>query len=257
MARWPAAIWEPVAQCSGTLQPIAVCLHHQAGLGDPAPIYAARDVSAHFWIPYTGQPIQHVDTNVRAWHGITHNDYSIGVETEGCATPPHADPLNNHQMDLFASLMTWANQTHGIPLVLSEAVDQPGLNYHRCAGGPATACPCQTRVDARAEILEWARADNGGTAPTPPTPAPGAAPPFPYPPGDYLGQPSSDPHCHSGYYGGLDHETVKTWQAGVGGLTVDGLYGPASENAARQLQTRAGLDVDGLVGPQTWAATFS
>lgn len=156
MARWSEAIWQPVAQCSGTLAPIAVCLHHQAGTGNPAPIYASRDVSAHFWLPRSGTPYQHVDTNVRAWHGVAHNDYSIGVETEGCGSAPHADPLTEHQLDTFAQLMRWAKQTHGIPLQLSESISQPGLNYHRCQGGPATGCPCDVRVNARSEILRRA-----------------------------------------------------------------------------------------------------
>jgi hypothetical protein len=163
MARWSRARWEPVPNYSGTLRPIAVTLHHQAGTGDPYSIYLARDVSAHFWIPYTGDPVQHVDTAHQSWHGVSHNAYSIGVETEGCGSPPHADPLTEHQLDLFAGLMAWAHTTHGIPLVLSEAVTQPGLNYHRCTGGPATGCPCDVRVNARAEILRRA----GGTQPGP------------------------------------------------------------------------------------------
>lgn len=166
MARWPGAIWQPVSQWSGSLRPIAVCLHHQAGNGNPASIYASRGVSAHFWIPKTGTPVQHVDTANRAWHGVAHNDYSIGVETEGCGSPPHAEPLTEHQLDQFAALMSWANKTHGVPLVLSESVTQPGLNYHRCQGGPSTACPCDVRVNARAEILRRA-AGGSGVPPSP------------------------------------------------------------------------------------------
>jgi hypothetical protein len=166
MAKWPAARWEPGAPCSGTLRPIAVTLHHQAGNGNPLPIYKSRNVSAHFWIPRAGQPVQHVDTAVRAWHGVAHNDYGIGVETEGCGAPPHADPLTEHQLNMFADLMRWANQVHGIPLALSESVSQPGLNYHRCRGGPPTGCPCDIRVNARAEILR--RAGSGSATPAPP-----------------------------------------------------------------------------------------
>lgn len=166
MARWPGAIYQPVAQCSGTLRPIAVCLHHQAGSGNPASVYASRDVSAHFWLPRAGTPVQHVDTGVRAWHGGgTLNDTSIGVETEGCGSPPHADPLTEHQLNSFGALMAWANQTHGIPLVLSEAATTAGLNYHNCSGGFNTACPCDVRKNARSEILR--RAGAGGTLPPP------------------------------------------------------------------------------------------
>ena len=122
-------------------------------------------MSAHFWLPKSGQPYQHVDTNVRAYHGVNHNGYSIGVETEGCGAAPHAEPLTEHQLNTFARLMVWARATHGIPLQLSESITQPGLNYHRCAGGPATGCPCDVRKNARAEILR--RAGAGPAAPTP------------------------------------------------------------------------------------------
>src|SRR5262249_51145985 len=37
------------------------------------------------------------------------------------------------------------------------------------------------------------------------------------------------------------------------GLVVDGVFGPATENAVKEFQQGAGLMVDGIVGPQTWA----
>lgn len=161
MGRWNQARWQPLGRnFGGPLRPIAVCLHHQAGNGNPYQVYLSRGVSAHFWIPKSGQPVQHLDTSVQAWHGIAHNAYSIGVETEGCGAPPHAEKLTESQLKWFGELMKWANRTHGIPLQLSESVTQKGLNYHRARGGPATGCPCAVRVNQRAEILRRAR---GGT----------------------------------------------------------------------------------------------
>lgn len=37
---------------------------------------------------------------------------------------------------------------------------------------------------------------------------------------------------------------------------MDGVFGPATEEAVRQFQGRHGLAVDGVVGPQTWAKLF-
>lgn len=169
MARWPRARWNPVPNFSGSTQIRSVCLHHQAGNGDPASVYLSRGVSAHFWIPKVGGPVQHVDTASRAWHGGTDalNTYAIGVETEGCGTPPHAEPLTDNQVGLFAELMAWANQVHGVPLVLSESATAPGLNYHRCAGGFATSCPCDVRLAARPEILHRAGLGTVGPEPEP------------------------------------------------------------------------------------------
>ena len=162
LARWDRARWEPCSNYSGSTAIRSVCLHHQAGWGDPLGVYQSRGVSAHFWIPLQGSPVQHVDTAHRAWHGGTDalNTYAIGVETEGCGSPPHADPLTESQIDWFAELMAWAARVHGVPLILSESASAPGLNYHRCQGGYATGCPCDVRVNARAEILR--RAAGGG-----------------------------------------------------------------------------------------------
>ena len=100
---------------------------------------------------------------------------------------------------------------------------------------------------------------NIGPAPTPPPP--GKAPAFPYQPGNYLGQPSSDPYCHSGYFGGTDAINVHTWQAqmAVRGWVIaqDGNFGPGSDKVARLFQSEKGLGVDGKVGADTWAATWT
>ena len=37
---------------------------------------------------------------------------------------------------------------------------------------------------------------------------------------------------------------------------ADGLYGPNSEETAREFQDEAGISEDGKVGPETWKASF-
>jgi peptidoglycan hydrolase-like protein with peptidoglycan-binding domain len=101
--------------------------------------------------------------------------------------------------------------------------------------------------------------DQPHPAPTPP-PA-GHAPPFPYPATDYLGPPSSDPHCHSGFYGGIDQVNVHRWQAQMAhrgwAISQDGHYGSQSAAVCRSFQAEKGLAVDGLVGTETWKTSWT
>jgi hypothetical protein len=212
-----------------------------------------------------GEPVQHVDTAVRAWHGGTDalNGGGIGVETEGCGVPPNAEPLTENQLALFGELMAWAHATHGIPLVISNDAWTPGLNYHRCNGGYPTGCPCDVRLNARAEILARAGGSPATvppTAPDGPPPSPGSAPPFPLPAGYYYGPADGPTESVSGFYppygGPHGADGLRQWQAQVGGIAADGFYGDETEGAAYSVQTAAAITVDGLIGPDTWAAAW-
>lgn len=52
---------------------------------------------------------------------------------------------------------------------------------------------------------------------------------------------------------GSKGEDVKVLQTKLG-LTVDGTFGPLTEEAVKNFQKKSGLTVDGIVGPKTWAA---
>ena len=49
-------------------------------------------------------------------------------------------------------------------------------------------------------------------------------------------------------------QQIKVLQKLLGGLDIDGEFGPLTEAAVRAYQKKQGLDVDGIVGPKTWAA---
>ena len=57
---------------------------------------------------------------------------------------------------------------------------------------------------------------------------------------------------------GAQHHPVETLQyllrARGHNVTVDGIFGPATDSAVRAFQQQKGLAVDGIVGPATWSA---
>lgn len=60
----------------------------------------------------------------------------------------------------------------------------------------------------------------------------------------------------------MEGHDIKEWQKQMTYFTnyqhldVDGIYGPESEAACKDLQQKRNLDVDGIVGPNTWAESF-
>jgi peptidoglycan hydrolase-like protein with peptidoglycan-binding domain len=167
----------------------------------------------------------------------------------------------------------WPQKPAGIRLVVANYSSNPsyaGKFAHQytdkgpCA--PFGTCDMNSADGMAISDLNAMFGFSGTPAPAPPPPPPAptpTAPAFPYPSTDYLGTPSPDPHCHSGHYGPPDSNNVKTWQqqmvnrgwTSIG--TVDGDYGPKSQNVCKQFQQEKGLKVDGLVGPQTWAASWT
>lgn len=79
-----------------------------------------------------------------------------------------------------------------------------------------------------------------------------AAPPPRIPP--FPGRVLTQPPVMSG-------QDVRTWQTQMAArgwkLTVDGSYGPASEQVCKEFQTEKRLTVDGKVGPVTWSAAWT
>ena len=205
---------------------------------------------------------EYVTRSNKAWTAANANPYSI--QTELCAFAKWGpSDWGAHSM-MLSNCAQWIAEeaaNFGIPLVK--------LNAQQAQSGSAGVCGHVDLGTAGGNHWDpgpsfpWDQvmAMAGGSAPIPPPQPGGPAPPFPYPASDYLGEPSSDPHCHSGYYGGVDQSNVSTWQAQMAargwGIAVDGMFGPSSSSIAAQFQSEKGLSADGLVGPQTWAATWT
>jgi len=260
MARFDCATWKPVVNHGGAMaRNMGLLLHHAVANGSLYNWFnnPSSQVSAHFWVSKSGLVEQYVDSEQVAWHAMQMNDTYCGVETEGCT--PSDENMTDAMVNALAEIYAEGHLRHGWPNELANADGQLGFGYHRM--GVATACPCDLRLNRRQDILNKAFG-SAPPQPKPPEPKPPTttAPAFPYPSSDYLGQPSSDPHCHSGYYGGVDTTNVRTWQQRMHdrgwSIGVDGQYGPQSESICRQFQGEKHLTVDGLCGPQTWKASW-
>lgn len=108
----------------------------------------------------------------------------------------------------------------------------------------STSCP---GAILRAMVKDGALTKGATTKPPEPGPKP-TIPPFP---GRVLTQPPV-----------MAGDDVLAWQRqmrtrGWRSLTVDGAYGPNSEDICRAFQVEKNLAVDGKVGPKTWAAAWS
>jgi peptidoglycan hydrolase-like protein with peptidoglycan-binding domain len=207
---------------------------------------------------------QYVQRGNKAWTAANANPVAVQIELCGFAAWT-TDEWNEHpnMLDNCAKWIAEEAAAFDIPIVKLSPGAAQGSGRGVCQhvdlggwGGNHTDCGSQFPID---QVIAMAKGDAQAT-PTPP--ASGKAPPFPYPSSDYLGQPSPDPHCHSGYYGGADAMNVETWQTQMRhgrhwNLAVDGQYGPESERVCRQFQANKGLSVDGLCGPTTWAASWN
>jgi hypothetical protein len=233
----------------------------------------ASQVSSHVGIDDTANTVgEYVARSGKAWTAGNANPYSIQAEL--CAFAEWDPATWNTHPTMLSNTAAWVAEeaaAYGIPIVkLSAAQAQDGHSRGVCqhvdlgaAGGGHWDCGPNFPID---NVIAMAKGQAPSPGPTPPTPTPtppsgGKAPAFPYPSSDYLGQPSSDPHCHSGFYGGVDATNVRTWQQQMANrgwtIGVDGQYGPQSESVCRQFQSEKGLGVDGLVGPQTWGAAWT
>src|SRR5215470_3332719 len=230
----------------------------------------ASGVSSHVGIDDTANTVgEYVRRDYKAWTAANANP--VAVQAELCAFAAWTPADWDDHPDMLANTAAWIAEEaayFGIPIVKLSADEAQGGGTGVCQhvdlgswGGGHWDCGPDFPID---QVLEMAAGSSPPPTPAPtppPVPAPGGAPPFPYPPSDYLGQPSADPHCHSGYYGGVDTANVRTWQARMHDrgwtIDVDGMYGPDSERICRQFQAEKGLSVDGLVGPNTWKASWT
>jgi hypothetical protein len=104
----------------------------------------------------------------------------------------------------------------------------------------ATACPGPFVMSQLDYIVNECNKRALGVAPAPATTAPVAARP-------------AKPRLVGMLRRGSTGANVRYLQTVLGGLKVDGQFGPITDRAVRAFQSANGLKVDGIVGPITWA----
>lgn len=174
--RYPGAEWRPIAinYRSGGNIPTLMIIHIMQGTlagSDSWFRNPKAQVSAHFGVGKGGEVYQWVDTHDTAWHAMSANDRSIGVEHEGDS----GEKLTAAQLEADEKLFAWAVAHHDIPLRLAQSPNSSGLAYHAlgAAGwGGHLQCPGGPIIGQLGTILKGAKAIHGGK---PPAPAPPAA----------------------------------------------------------------------------------
>ena len=226
-------------------------LHHQAGNGSLYQFFnnPASKVSAHFWVSKGGIIEQYIDTARVAWHGKDLNSNWVGVETEGCGSPPHAEAMTAAMESALARLYAEGARRHGWPNQLASSNGGRGFGFHRMAVN--TACPCERAARTGAgPSWRWRSAARFRRAPRPPRAAAAAAAHrrSPPPPTSTSAPTPATRTCGPG------SRRCATAARSIG---VDGAYGPESERVCRSFQADKRLTVDGKVGPQTWNTTWT
>jgi len=193
--------------------------------------------SAHFGNPKVGTLDQWVDTNDMAWAEMAGNPRWISVEHEGFS----GESLTATQLENDAQLLAWLHQTEGIPLVITDSPDQPGLGWHGMGGvnwGNHLSCPGEPIKAQRAAIIARAKQILGvPDAPKPLAPATVA-----------------QPQIGLGAKGAPVFKLQQFLELKGYKVMVDGIFGASTEGAVRQFQASQHLGVDGVVGPATWKA---
>ena len=230
-------IQKPSPNRSGTLHPRALMLHH-TGPGSTSVTGIAAwiqsrtaSVSYHFLVGKNGEVIQQVPLSSRAWHAGNGsgtgavpknggNTYSVGIGLVNKGDGK--DPYPKAQLDALDDLIAYLDKTIGVKPIIDHKQYAPGR-----------------KVDMRANFpLAAYRANRSHTAAAPKPSAP--TPKYTLRRVLRL--------TRARYMRGDD---VRVLQRALGGLKVDGVFGPATEAAVKRFQRGKKLTSDGIVGPAT------
>jgi hypothetical protein len=209
---------------------------------------------------------EYVSRGNKAWTQGNANPMSTSAEMCAFASWSRDTWMNSYR-EMLNNTARWIAEEaayFGIPIVKLSASQAQGGSAGVCQhrdlgswGGNHSDCGNGFPID---DVLAWAKGTAPPTGGTSPPSGGTTAPPFPYPGDHFLGRPSSNPKCHSGFYGGVDTTNVRTWQTRMRqrgwNISADGMYGDQSYSVCRQFQQEKGIGVDGLCWSYTWQQTW-
>jgi len=214
-------------------------------------------VSSHVGIDdKLGKIGEYVTRGNKAWTQGNANPVAVAAELCGFASWSNSTWMNSHA-NMLNNCARWIAEESGkfgIPITKLSASQAQGSGRGVCQhrdlgtwGGNHSDCGNGFPIDHVLSMAkDMAGGGSGGSTP-PPSGGGGTAPPL-----------------HVDYFGRSHNSTcgdVQVWQAQMSArgwtISVDGDFGPQSEDVCRSFQSEKGLDVDGLVGPQTWETTWS
>lgn len=180
-----------------------------------------------------------------AAHTLRLNTGSIGVALCGMRgakeSPFHAgpDPLTEVQFDAACRLIADLALAYGIPIsrrtILTHAEVQPTLGVRQRGKWDISRLPWLPNLRGAIPVGDYIRSRVKG----------------------HMGDPvrSRDMPLLVRGNSGSDVSVLQRRLVSQGAqIRIDGQFGPATERAVLQFQTRRGLETDGMVGPVTWGA---
>jgi hypothetical protein len=140
MAKYPKAKIKLLAEnaTQPKIKPIQFIVHTAVDAKGPTDLYnyfhsSGVGVESHFWLPWSGEVTQFMDTEVKAEANYKGNDFAISCETEDDGDP-EGNPWNDKQIDGLIDLGRWCSNQHSIPTVLCPRWNAPGFGWHAMWG---------------------------------------------------------------------------------------------------------------------------
>lgn len=200
--------------------------------------------------------VQNYHMDAKGWNDIAYNfvgcPHGYTFEGRGINVWNGANGTTSGNRSSIA-LMSLSGELNPFPMSEKVGIKEGFTFISARAGAPlgaqghrdhkATACPGEARYVWLKNGMPTSGSSDGGTTPKPPTKHP---------------VPSS-PNTNTILRLGVTSDDVAWVQSTLNkkasqGLVVDGIYGSATAESVRRLQSLFGLSVDGVVGQDTWKA---